>query len=313
MITPTRSRNHARRALAALGITAVVGLVLAACGGPTDSPGSTGMPGMDHGAMTSRPSGPSSEPGHGQMEGMTGMPPGDGLTAEAAGFRFAPALTTLPAGQPAAFAFRILAADGTPVTAFEPDQTKLMHFYLIRSDLTGFQHIHPSMSADGTWTAPLAAAQPGTYRAYASFITTDSAGTAAPLVFSQQVTVPGPATASPLPAASATTHVDGYTLTLATGPITAGEESELTVTVSQNGTPVTDLQPYLDTYAHLTGFHQGDLAFAHLHPNSAVDADHGGPALSFDASLPRPGTWRLYLQFQTAGVLHTAAVTLLVD
>jgi hypothetical protein len=57
---------------------------------------------------------------------------------------------SLPGDQPASWQFRILGADGRPVTAFEPEQTKLMHFYLIRSDLTGFQHIHPSMSPGGT-------------------------------------------------------------------------------------------------------------------------------------------------------------------
>jgi hypothetical protein len=29
--------------------------------------------------------------------------------------------------------------------------------------------------------------------------------------------------------------------------------------------------------------------------------------------LPKSGNWRLFLQFQTAGVLHTAAVTLPVE
>lgn len=91
---------------------------------------------------------------------------GDGLTANASGFRFTPVAFRLPARQPASFQFRIADADGKPVTVFEPDQTKLRHFYLIRSDLTGFQHVHPSISADGTRTAPLAPAQPGTYRAY---------------------------------------------------------------------------------------------------------------------------------------------------
>jgi hypothetical protein len=81
----------------------------------------------------------------------------------------------------------------------------------------------------------------------------------------------------------------------------------LTVTVSKNGIPVTDLQPYLDTYAHLTALHEGDLAFAHLHPKGTVNGDHGGPTLSFAADLPSAGNWRLFLQFQTAGVVHTAA------
>ncbi len=283
-------------------MAAVAGLVVTACGGST---GSAGMSGMDHGAMTA----PTAS-NHGGMPGMADTPTGDGLTADASGLRFAADASSLPAGQPASFQFRILGADGKPVIVFEPDQTKLMHFYLIRSDLTGFQHIHPSMSADGTWTSQLAPAQPGTYRAYTSFITKDASGRTVPLVLSQPVTVPGATTVTPLPAASATTQVDGYTLTLSGDQVMAGREHTLTVTVSKDGQPVTDLQPYLDTYAHLTAFHDNDLAFAHLHPHGTVNGDHGGPALSFEAMLPKAGNWRLFLQFQTAGVLHTAAVTL---
>ncbi len=88
-------------------------------------------------------------------------------------------------------------------------------------------------------------------------------------------------------------------------------EHPLTVTVSKDGRPVTDPQLYLDTYAHLTAFHASGLAFAHLHPRGTVHGDHGGgPALSCDTSLPKAGDWRLFLQFHTADVLHTAAVTL---
>ncbi len=277
-------------------MTAITGLVVTGCGS------STSLSGPDHGSTTA--------PDHDAMPGMADMPTGDGLTTDASGFHFAGATSSLAAGQPASFQFRILGADGKPVTAFELDQTKLMHFYLIRSDLTGFQHIHATMSTDGTWTAPLAPAQPGTYRAYASFITKDPSGKAVALVLSQLVTVPGTAIVMPLPAASPTTQVDGYTVTLSGDQIMAGTEHPLTATVSKDGQPVTDLQPYLDTYAHLTAFHDNDLAFAHLHPHGTVNGDHGGPTLSFEAMLPKSGNWRLFLQFQTAGVLHTAAVTL---
>ncbi|MGH3867991.1 MAG: hypothetical protein ACRDQ4_18075 [Pseudonocardiaceae bacterium] len=281
---------RARRTLAAIAVTALAGLGMTACAGATGSP-----------------SGATTAPHH---SGMADMPTGDGLAADASGFRFAPVTSRLPAGQSVSFPFRILGADGKPVTTFEPDQTKLMHFYLIRSDLTGFQHVHPSISADGTLTAPLAPAQPGTYRAYTSFVTTDAAGNTVSLVLSQPLTVPGAASVTPLPAASTTTQVDGYTLTLSGDQIMAGVEHPLAITVSKNGQPVTDLQPYLDTYAHLTAFHDNDLAFAHLHPHGAVNGDHGGPALSFAAMLPQAGNWRLFVQFQTAGVLHTAAMTL---
>lgn len=84
----------------------------------------------------------------------------------------------------------------------------------------------------------------------------------------------------------------------------------MTVTISKDGKPVTDLQPYLDTYAHLTAIHEGDLAFAHLHPQTKINGDSGGPDLAFHAMFPKAGNWRLFLQFQTAGQLHTAALTL---
>ncbi|MBP0450677.1 hypothetical protein J5Y04_14145 [Kitasatospora sp. RG8] len=87
----------------------------------------------------------------------------------------------------------------------------------------------------------------------------------------------------------------------------------LVATISQDGRPVTDLQPYLDSYAHLSAFHEGDQALAHLHPANPVNGDHGGHTLSFRALLAEPGDWRVFLQFQTAGQLHTAELTLHVD
>ena len=67
---------------------------------------------------------------------------GDGLAASVAGFRLAAAASALTAGQPATIRFQIIGPDGTPMTTFANDQTKLMHFYVIRTDLSGFQHVH---------------------------------------------------------------------------------------------------------------------------------------------------------------------------
>ncbi len=275
---------------------------------------------MEHSIMSPPVAGHAEIPGHGDMSGHTGMagmgnlPVGDGLAAEAPGLRFVPAVSTLPADQPTSFRFRILGGDGMPVTAFRVDRTRPMHLYLIRSDLTGFQHVHPTAESDGTWTAPLRPVQPGSYRVYASFITTNISGADVPLVLSQPITVAGSSAGTPLPPASTTTEVDGYTLAL-TGGLTARAARTLTIIVSRGAAPITDLQLYLGTYAHLTAFHEGDLAFAHLHPAGVTDSGEsgkGGPALSFEATLPKAGNWRLFVQFQTAGVLHTAAVTLLV-
>lgn len=234
---------------------------------------------------------------------------GDGLLASASGYSLVSTVMTLPAGRPALYRFTITGPDGKPVTTFVREQTKLLHFYAIRADVTGFQHVHPTMAADGTWTARLSALRPGTWRLYAQFTAKDAAGTTTDAVLSRTIKVPGAYSAVALPPASTTTSVDGYTLTV-TGRPMAGMMHPLTVAVSKDGQPVTDLQPYLDTYAHVTAIHAGDLAFAHLHPMGAVHGDHGGPNLTLHAGFAKAGAWRLFVQFQTGGVLHTAAVTI---
>lgn len=251
----------------------------------------------------------------GDMGGMSGMSHAPGMPGMAAvsgnglddtvnGYTLT--VHTPPGAGATAFA---ITHGGMPVTAFDAEQTKLMHFYLIRSDLTGFQHVHPIMSSDGTWSAPTAPVPSGNYRIYAQFVPRADAAAGAVTV-SAPVTVPGPATnAAPLPAPTTSTTADGFTVTL-TGLPKAGVAGPLTITISRDGRPVTELQPYLDTYAHVTAIHQGDLAFAHLHSEGTVDGDHGGPTLAVHADLPLAGAYRMFIQFQTGGVLHTAPITI---
>ncbi|AUG78696.1 hypothetical protein CFP65_3923 [Kitasatospora sp. MMS16-BH015] len=308
-------RKPVRRTLTSLAATTALALTLAACGSGGSGSGSGdskadmgGMPGM------STSSGASNSATH-DMSAMGGnATDGDGLAAEQAGYRLDPIGGLPAAGTPGAFTFRITAPGGAPLTAFTAEQTKDLHFYAVRSDLSGFQHLHPTMAADGTWTAPLAALRPGAWRVYTQLTPAEGPGKGTMMVLSRPLTVPGQAADTPLPAAAESTTVDGYTVTVAGKPV-AGQAVPLTVTVSKDGRPVTDLQPYLDTYAHLTAFHAGDQAFAHLHPQTPVGTGTGtgGPSLPFHAELPKAGDWRLFLQFQTAGTLHTAALTLKVS
>ncbi|MFJ9777573.1 hypothetical protein ACIRVF_41105 [Kitasatospora sp. NPDC101157] len=297
----------------ALAVAAIVLFTLPAGGSSAHSEhaGMDGMPGMD-GGMIAPPSATSSAmPAMPGMPGMAEMPAtatGEGTAAERDGYRLDSATTSLPAGRAVTYPFTITGPDGHPVTEFAEVQTKQLHFYAIRSDLTGYQHLHPTMALDGTWTADLAALEPGNWRLYASFTPNTGPRRGSELVLSRTATVPGRATTAPLPAATDSTTTDGYTVTVQ-GRLTAGTPAPLTVTISKDGRPVTNLQPYLGSYAHLSIVHEGDQALAHLHPATPVNGDHGGPALTFYALLGEPGNWRAYLQFQTAGQLHTAALT----
>ncbi|MFF4835345.1 hypothetical protein [Streptomyces sp. NPDC001315] len=295
-----------RRSLAAASVATALALTLAACGSSSDS---SSMPGMDHGSKSSVSSSPSTSQAMGDMPGMDHMASGNGLSDTQDGYRLTSKTAALPSGKQTTYRFTVTDPDGKPVTGFAPDQTKRMHFYAIRSDLSGFQHIHPTMAADGTWSADLTSLAPGSWRLFASFAPDSGPGKGKDFVLSRTVTVPGEATKTPLPAPAGSTQVDGYSVTVKGEPM-AGMAHPLTVSIAKDGKPVTDLQPYLDTYAHLTAFHEGDAAFAHLHPTTKVTGDHGGPDLAFNAELPTSGNWRLFLQFQTGGALHTAALTL---
>lgn len=281
--------------LAAAVITSASLLTLSAC---ANNESTTSTPGMDMSTT---------------MPASHGMASGDGLSDTEYGLTFKPGDVALTSGKPISWTFQIIGPDGNRVTRFTPEQTKLMHFYAVRDDLTGYQHVHPTMAADGTWTVDLAALDPGSHRFYTQFTADGKDGKPVTPILSVPVMVPGEYVHAPLPAASSSTVVDGYTVTLDTSSgMMAGHGMPLTVTITKDGRPVTNLQPYLESYAHLTAIHERDLAIAHLHPENPVTGTSGGPELDFEASFPKAGNWRLFIQFQIDGVLHTAAITMTV-
>ncbi|MFG1660899.1 hypothetical protein ACGFIY_30630 [Micromonospora chersina] len=224
-----------------------------------------------------------------------------GLLVSERGYTLQP--VTAPAGE---FAFRVTGPDGRPVTRYDVAHDKRMHLIVARRDLSGFRHVHPELAADGTWRVASPLAGPGVWRAFADFTPTGGE----PLTLGVDVTVPGALDARPLPAPATSTTVDGYTVTL-TGTPEPGRTSQLTLTVSRDGRPVTDLQPYLGAYGHLVALRQGDLAYLHVHPEGAPSDGRtpAGPAVTFAAEVPSTGTYRLYLDFRHGDAVHTAEFT----
>ena len=192
--------------------------------------------------------------------------------------------------------FRILDANGRPVHAFDLEHTKRMHLIVVRRDLTGFQHLHPTLRADGTWTTPLTLQRAGTYRVFADFSVNGK-----PTTLADDLQVDGYVRSHSLPAPVKTAEADGYRVRLSDGAVRAGHESNLSFDVTRNGRQVS-LQNYLGAKGHLVALRAGDLAFLHVHP----DAN----SLRFAADFIDAGAYRLFLQFRAAGRVHTAAFTL---
>lgn len=233
---------------------------------------------------------------------MAGMPasavPVGGTAARAGGYGLVPSVTTFRAGVAGRFTFHVEGPDGRPVTRFAVVHDKPLHLIIVRDDLSGFQHLHPAMAADGTWSVPLTLAQPGRYRAYADFVALDTRGNQAAAVLGVDLTVPGTPVARPLPPPAGTDHPDGLTVTMAGTPA-VGTVEPLLFTVDA------PLQPYLGAYGHLVMVRQGDLGYMHIHPEPAL----AGGAIKFWVAAPGPDTYRAYLNFQVAGAVHTAEFT----
>jgi hypothetical protein len=222
-----------------------------------------------------------------------------GLSVSQDGLRLVIDQRTLPAGRTAPLSFRVVDERGATVRDFDVEHTKRMHLIVARRDLSGFQHLHPTQQADGTWTTPIRVADPGAYRVFADFAREET-----PVTLGADVAVDGPASLRPLPAPATTATSDGGDrVQLQAADAHRGEEATLRFSVTRDGRPV-QLQPYLGAGGHLVALREGDLAFLHVHPDEA-----DGNNVSFAATFPTAGRYRLFLQYQVDGRVQTAEFT----
>ncbi|GLZ27850.1 hypothetical protein Lesp02_00400 [Lentzea sp. NBRC 105346] len=198
--------------------------------------------------------------------------------------------------------FRITGPDGSPVTTFAVEHEKKLHLVLVRRDGSGYQHLHPTMAADGTWSTPLTLSAAGSYRVFTDFRAEGGPKT----TLGANIQVPGLYEPRQYATDQRSSIVDGYAVTI-TGDLKAGAESTVTATVTKDGRPVTDLQKYLGANGHLVALRSTDLAYLHVHPQ---DAPGSGPEVKFVVEVPTSGTYRLFLDFQHEGKVRTADFTL---
>ncbi|MGV9819066.1 hypothetical protein [Nocardia xishanensis] len=202
--------------------------------------------------------------------------------------------------------FRILDQQGAPVTRYVRSHDKDLHLIVVRRDMSAFRHVHPVLDGNGTWSVPLDLTRAGDYRVFADF-TPDGGEN---LTLGADLRVAGAYDPRPLPAAARTAMVNGYTVTL-DGAITPGRSAQVTLSVSKDGKPVTDLQPYLGAYGHLVALRAADLAYLHVHPEGhpGDGVTPAGPGITFAMTAPSAGDYRLFLDFQHEGVVRTAEFT----
>lgn len=232
-----------------------------------------------------------------------------GLSSTEDGYTLELANTRVNGGKGVPLRFRITDATGAALTRYVVNHEKQLHLIVVRRDMSGFQHVHPTLDGGGTWSVPVDLSG-GDYRVFADFV--PSGGEA--LTLGADLHVAGRYDPRPLPRPATTATVDDYTVTLSGDP-RANESSELMLSVSRNGKPVTDLQPYLGAYGHLVVLRASDLAYLHVHPigEPGDGTTPAGPGIEFGTTIPSRGDYRMFLDFKHGGVVRTAEFTLSID
>jgi hypothetical protein len=212
-------------------------------------------------------------------------------------------VTTRPkapkAGQPVELAFKISdPKDQKQVKDFQLVHEKLYHLFLVSQDLSWFAHEHPEMGKDAVFRYKAAFPKPGMYRVLSDFY--PKGGT--PQLLSRTVLVPGAplvpigATLTPDLAPKKASNLD-VSLELEPAKPIAGTKTLMYFNID----PADGLEQYLGAWGHMLAASADLVDTIHTHPFLA----NGGPRIQFNMIFPRPGVYRVWVQFQRKGVVNT--------
>ena len=248
--------------------------------------------------------------------------------------------TTTPAvvkpGERATWRFRISRpGSGEIVTKFELVHERLFHLFVISQDMSYFQHIHPELHADGLWTIDVTLPKAGYYKVLADFLPSGGAWQfiARPLITAHATSDLAASSATLTPDTETIKVDDDLTAKVSYDPPTfvAGLYGHLAfeLTDTRTGRPITDLQTYLGAFGHTLIMSEDMVDYVHSHPLDIVagtnDDDstpqfviplgadletlRGGPEVTFDGLMPRPGRYRAWTQFRRNDKVHTFTTT----
>ena len=206
----------------------------------------------------------------------------------AVGFMMVGDSSGLKAGGNSSLKFKLTdVASGATLTKLETTHGKLLHFMVVDESLVDFQHLHPLMANDGTWTQNVTFPSGGRYLLFAD----GKVGTSG-FVARQEVKVAGaPRTGTMDFAISKTRKVGEISATIVDpSDFSTGGESMVRLKLSRPD----GWQPYLEAPGHLILIRKEGDEFIHAHP--AQDMKDG--VVEFMANFKKHGVYRAWAQFQ---------------
>jgi hypothetical protein len=206
------------------------------------------------------------------------------------------------------------ASDAT-VQRFVEVHERIFHLFVVSQDLRHFEHTHPTLAADGSLEVDVTLPRAGAYQLYTDFL--PEGGT--PQLLQRALLTSGfaedPASGRARLAADIREKTDGditVALQISAGEgLVAGRQEMFRLRLSDTNTklPIRDLEPFLGAPAHALIISEDLVDAVHSHPLEEFSRPTG-PDIVFDAVFPRPGFYKLWVQFQRQGRVALVAFVL---
>ena len=240
------------------------------------------------------------------------------------------------AGEKATMRFQIfLPGTGEPISKFEVVHERQYHLFVISQDMEFFEHIHPVQQPDGAWTIEATLPKPGYYEVLSDFLPGGGASQfiARPLVTAGYAGDLAGDQAHLVPDTVLTKTVDDITATVSfdPSPFAVALYGHLTfhLTDTASKRPITDLQTYLGAFGHTLIMSEDMASYVHAHPldilampdddggppqfvippGADLEKLRGGPEVTFEGLMPKPGRYRAWTQFRRNDKIYTFAFT----
>lgn len=190
----------------------------------------------------------------------------------------------------------------------EVSHEKELHLIVVNDELTWFHHIHPTKQENGSYAVTETFPNADKYLLFADYKPKGAEhglNKAEIFVHGKQTNKPDTTTNKWV------SNVDGYTVILVNGnDFKTNRPQHIGISVEQNGKFLTgkDIELYLGAVAHVVLISKQDKEFKHVHPISNEKLPIHGETF-FDHA----GVYRIWVQFQTSGQLHTADFTINVE
>ena len=190
--------------------------------------------------------------------------------------------------------------------ALDAEHTKKIHLIVVNDDLSWFDHIHPELNADGSYTVKEKFPAPGKYTLFADYKPSGANHTVDYL----NVTVQGTAPVSKKWDTDKLTGAagDGFSVSFTPedGKFLTNMPMHINGVMMLNGkeVDVNTLEDYLGAKAHMVVVSLADKKYLHVHPSVE------GGKFDLHTTFDKPGVYRGWIQFQSKGKVYTSDFTM---